>query len=97
VLTVETDEILVVRGGGGSMRAPCPVCRREVLMVSPDHAARIAGVSTRAIYRWVEEGAVHFTEKDTSVAICLPSLSACTPGTCAGIPAETGNTPRSKT
>ena len=78
VLTVETDEILVVRAGGGTMRASCPVCRREVSMISPEHAARIAGMSTRAIYRWIEAGAVHFTEKNGSVAICLPSLGAKT-------------------
>jgi hypothetical protein len=46
-------------------------------MIAPEHAARIAGVSTREIYAWVEAGKLHFAESaDRSPLICLESLSA---------------------
>jgi hypothetical protein len=48
-------------------------------MIAPEHAARIAGVSTRKIYAWVEAGKLHFAESpDQSLLICLESLSAAT-------------------
>lgn len=48
-------------------------------MIAPEHAAQIAGVSTRKIYAWVEAGKLHFAESpDRSLLICLDSLSAAT-------------------
>jgi hypothetical protein len=48
-------------------------------MIAPEHAARIAGVSTRKIYAWIEAGTVHFAESpDGSLLICLDSLSVAT-------------------
>jgi predicted site-specific integrase-resolvase len=45
-------------------------------MISPEQAARIAGVSTRTIYAWLESGKVHFLEvPEASLLICLDSLS----------------------
>jgi hypothetical protein len=74
---VETDEILVVGGNPRAVGSTCPVCNPGVSMVVPQHAARIAGVSTRTIYAWVESGRLHFTESpDRSLLICLDSLSA---------------------
>jgi hypothetical protein len=39
----------------------CPACRCRVEMVTPEQAARMAGVSARTIHRWIEAGAVHVT------------------------------------
>jgi len=48
-------------------------------MIAPEHAARIAGASTRKIYAWIESGKLHFAESpDRSLLICLDSLSAAT-------------------
>ena len=48
-------------------------------MIAPEQAARIAGVSTRKIYAWVEAGKLHFAESpDRSLLICLESLNAST-------------------
>jgi len=44
-------------------------------MIRPEEAARIAGVNTRTIYRWVEEGKIHFSEAlGASPLICPVSL-----------------------
>jgi excisionase family DNA binding protein len=74
-ITVETDEIVVLKGTPGAVRTHCPVCRREVRMISPEQAARIAGVSLRTIYRWIEAGNVHFSQTPGgSSMICGLSL-----------------------
>jgi predicted site-specific integrase-resolvase len=45
-------------------------------MISPEHAARIAGVSTRTIYAWLESGKVHFLDTpEALLLICLDSLT----------------------
>jgi excisionase family DNA binding protein len=45
-------------------------------MVTADEAATVTSVGTRTIYRWVEEGKIHFTEEpEGSLLICLNSLS----------------------
>ena len=77
-VTIETEENVVLRGGLArcSTLMWCPVCRRQVQMVTPEQAARIAGVSTRRIYAWVEAQKVHFAETPEGLlTICLDSLS----------------------
>jgi excisionase family DNA binding protein len=76
-ITVETDEIVVLKGSPTAVRLYCPGCRREVRMISPEQAARIAGVGPRTIYAWVGAGKVHFVETgDRSLLICADSLAA---------------------
>jgi len=76
-VTVETEEKTVLRGGQdqGATLMWCPSCRRQVAMVSPEHAAQIAGVSARTIYRWVETDALHFAEHSGRLLICTSALS----------------------
>lgn len=50
-------------------------------MITPEHAARIAGVSARRIYACVENRKLHFAETPEGLLlICLDSL----PGLMAG-------------
>ncbi|HKS91869.1 MAG TPA: hypothetical protein VJQ83_08065 [Tepidiformaceae bacterium] len=63
----------------------CPSCRRQVDMVTPEQAGRIAGVSTRTIYRWVEAEAVHFIEDCGHPLICVPGLFHRTAASEAGV------------
>ena len=75
-ITMETDELVSARRIAPSEASGvCPVCRQLVVMVTPEHAARMADVSTRTIYRWIEDAAVHFIETNGSLSICLHSLS----------------------
>lgn len=76
-VTIETEERTVLPSGRErrSTLMLCPACRRQVEMVTPEHAAWVAGVRPRTIYRWVEAGAIHFIEDRGHLLICLPALS----------------------
>jgi hypothetical protein len=53
----------------------CPVAIAS--LVAPDEAAVVTGISTRAIYRWVEAGVIHFLENaNGSLLVCLNSFPA---------------------
>jgi len=46
-------------------------------MITPEEAAALCEVSTRTIYRWLESGAIHFSETASEgLLICLSSLAA---------------------
>lgn len=46
-------------------------------MVTVDEAASLKRVSARAIYRWIEDGELHFIETaDGRLLICLNSISS---------------------
>jgi excisionase family DNA binding protein len=75
-LTIETEESVVLRATKGRQTSFmwCPGCRRQVEMVTPEQAARIADVSTRTIYRWVEAGTLHFIESSGEMFLCVSAL-----------------------
>ncbi len=75
---VETEEKAVVRrrADAGTARLCCPGCGYEVEMVTPERAARMAGVGPRTIYRWVESGKLHFIERDDRLWVCTAQLFA---------------------
>jgi hypothetical protein len=74
-ITVETQEMVLIRTLKHSALAWCLECGRQTAVVSPEVAARIAGVSARTIYRWVEGGKVHFAETPAgSLLVCIKSL-----------------------
>ncbi|HEX5736004.1 MAG TPA: hypothetical protein VF131_24465 [Blastocatellia bacterium] len=74
-LTIETRQVTVIRRPGPSRRARCETCGEVVILVTADEAAHLARVSSRAIYRCVETGSLHFTEMaDGTLLICLNSL-----------------------
>lgn len=75
-ITVERDEIFVVRKAAGPVGGWCEACGGEALFALPEAAAASAGVGVRLIYRLVETGKVHFTETpDGSVLVCQNSLA----------------------
>jgi excisionase family DNA binding protein len=73
-ITIETHRLLVVRRHGVSVRAWCERCSAKVEMITPPRAAEIAGVSSRTIYRWIEDAKLHFTEEGGHVFVCANSL-----------------------
>lgn len=78
-MTIETEENIVRCGSAkqGPALMWCPSCRREVEMVTPEQAARIAGASSRTIYHWIELGKVHFGElTEGLLIICRDSLES---------------------
>jgi hypothetical protein len=76
-ITVETEQVLILRRARRATRAWCPKCRAEVGMVAPEDAATLGGLSLRAVCRRVEAGELHFRETaDGRLFICLNSLGA---------------------
>ena len=55
----------------------CAACAQTVMMLTPEDAATVAGVSARTIYRWVETDRAHFDEAPNgTLRVCLNSLQA---------------------
>ena len=76
-VTVESSEVLVIRKPGGSVFAWCPGCVAETVMIWPEAAAVLTGLSTRTIYRLVEADRIHFAETTEGLLlVCLNSLLA---------------------
>ncbi len=56
--------------------AACRICGEDVKMIAAEKAATICHCSRRKIYRWIEEGDLHFFETpDGEVLVCGRSLS----------------------
>jgi excisionase family DNA binding protein len=54
----------------------CLICREEVKMIAAETAAAVCQCSRRKIYRWIEDGGLHFVEmRDGEVLVCGRSLS----------------------
>ncbi len=79
-VTVEREwsrEISTSTSQPARVEAPCEVCGRRMLMVSPTAAARMAGVTIRTIYRWVDEQKLHFFESPSGdLYLCAQSIPA---------------------
>lgn len=74
-VTVKTERTLVFRSRGSVRIQWCAGCAAEVGMVYVDGAAREVGLGELAIYRLIEERALHFREDaEGRVLVCLNSL-----------------------
>lgn len=84
IITREFFERATFEGGHETTaRAWCVECGPEVEMVAPEVAARLHRLTTRAIYRRAETGAMHFAETPDGLMLVCPaslakSLAACT-------------------
>jgi hypothetical protein len=75
-ITVETDEVIVIRRLGRSVTGWCGECGAQVEMVTAEEAACLAGVRWREMARRVEASRVHFAETpDGQMLICFNSIS----------------------
>lgn len=72
-VTVEVERITIGQGNV-LVNQWCSLCDATVAFAQPDHAAVACNVSTRAIYRWIEQGRVHFIDSAPGLVVCLPSL-----------------------
>lgn len=59
---------------GGPGQQWCVECETPMAMMSPEFAATVCFQTTRAIYRLVEAGRVHFTDGPEGVMVCPASL-----------------------
>src|SRR5437762_14294170 len=75
-VTIESETFLVVRRGGGELRAWCGACGVDSLMLTLREAAMLTGLPTRLIYARAEEGTLHFQERsDGTLLVCASSVS----------------------
>ena len=51
----------------------CGECGGEAPLLTPEEASLAMGVGTRAIYRLVEAGLIHFTETADGLLLVCPS------------------------
>jgi hypothetical protein len=78
-VTIEVDEVIIRRSKETTV-AWCGPCAENVRMLEANEAALAAGVSSRAIYREVEAGRLHFVEVEGgSILVCQNSLSRVAP------------------
>ncbi|MBI1762015.1 MAG: hypothetical protein HYR56_11335 [Acidobacteria bacterium] len=79
-ITIVTRELLSVQAQPISSPAAvteawCAACAARVVWLTPDEAAAAAGYDTRQVYRWIEAGALHFSEAVAAAPrLCLPAL-----------------------
>ena len=74
-ITIETERILVISKRCTSALAWCSGCGNRGQMITPEAAAKLANLSSRAIYRLVEAEELHFFEtSDKRLWICVNSL-----------------------
>ena len=76
--TIEAHQVFVVKRREHTDRTWCMECPDEQsMMVTPDEAAMLGGLSSRAIYRQIEAGTIHYQEPGEGlVLVCLNSLFA---------------------
>src|SRR5262245_18454423 len=56
--------------------AVCRICGEDVNMIAAEKAATLCRCSRRKVYRWIEEGDLHFVEtSDGGALVCGRSLS----------------------
>lgn len=58
----------------GAIQRWCEECATPMAMVAPELAATLCFKTTRAIYRLVEAGRVHFSDGPEGVMVCPASL-----------------------
>jgi hypothetical protein len=77
-ITVETQRVILISDSGAAKASWCDLCGALTEWVKPDDASAIVGVSSRTIYRWVEDERVHFVEMPPGpLLLCFESLCEC--------------------
>ena len=71
--SVEKHEVFVIKSSRRLKRVFCPECSEPVALVTLDEAVKISGISSRAVYRLIEEGRIHFAEAADRVARICPA------------------------
>ena len=71
-IIVETSRILTIKRGSRRSLAWCEECGKQARMVTADEAAALCRVTSRAIYRWVESGQVHYSESAGGLLLVCP-------------------------
>ena len=75
-VTIETDEIWIIRRPASGYVTRCPVCHERTTMITPEEAALLTKLDARHIYRQVEAGLVHYSETPGGLLfVCSNSIA----------------------
>jgi hypothetical protein len=75
VITIETHRRVLIRSLREAFTARCDACGAESLMLTPEQASVIWGVTQREVFQQIEEGELHFIEAGKgAVFVCSNSL-----------------------
>lgn len=75
-ILIETEQIAFYRDKSKEGFLKCNICEDESIMLPPALIAEVLKISSREIYRLIEESKIHFSENDKNqMFICLQSLS----------------------
>ncbi len=70
-----TEETLPPSGAGAP--GGCEICGDQARMITTEQAATLSRRSHRQIFRWIEDGSLHFVElPDGSAMVCGRTLAA---------------------
>lgn len=90
-ITVEQNWLVIQRGASAPIIMMCDRCATPSVMLAPDEAATLTGVTARALYRAVEAGRIHFCEVQNGarqqLLVCLATAQSL-----ATVNAESGYT-----
>jgi len=77
IVTFESRERMTIRHESPRVFAWCDECGTDVWMVTANEAASISLMDTRAIFRGVEAGKIHFIENESGeLLVCTRSLES---------------------
>lgn len=75
ITTITYEQITIGLLPTTAPKSWCTDCAARVVWLTPEQAAMAAGCDTRQVYRWIESGALHFTEAEPEAPrLCLPAL-----------------------
>jgi len=76
-VVVKRRRVAIIKRPFVSPQRSCDRCTEPSGMITLEEAGALCEVSTRTIYRWLESGAIHFSETASEgLLICLSSLAA---------------------
>ena len=75
-VTIETDEIWIIRRPSSGLVAWCSACGRQTTMITPDEAALLAELDAREVYRQAVTGLIHYNETSGGhMVVCSNSIA----------------------
>ncbi len=71
----KTKRIAVISNSKNETILKCEICTEESVLLTPVLVAGLLKISTRKIYRLIEDGFVHFYEDDSKkLLVCFSSI-----------------------
>jgi hypothetical protein len=78
---IEQREVVIIRRSRQRKPVFCAECAEPIALITVAEAVRLAGINSRAVYRLIEAGQVHFAETADGIGLVCPAtlLNRSTP------------------